>query len=137
MDTRINSSDAASPLFISPKELGSCMGSADAPLLLDVRPQARFDASPRMLAGAQRCSLEDVPVFAAARFAANPRQQVVTYCVYGHHVSRDAAEVLRGAGLNARALAGGFEGGEEGVDSTQDIAQWRSAQLPTIAKGTL
>ncbi len=135
MDTRINSSDPASSLFISPKELGCRLGRASAPLLLDVRPQARFDASPRMLVGAQRCSLDDVPIFAAALFATNPRQEVVTYCVYGHHVSREAAAVLRGAGLSACALAGGFEGGEEGVDNVQDIAQWRSTQLPKIAKG--
>jgi len=36
--------------------------------------------------------------------------------------------------LNARALAGGFEGGEDRADNPQEIAQWRNAQLPTIAK---
>ena len=134
MDTRVNPFDSDTSLFISPQHLGRRLGRTDAPLLLDVRPQARFDASPRMLMGAQRCSVDDATVFAAALLAANPRQEVVTYCVYGHHVSRDAAAVLRGAGLNARALAGGFEGGEDGVDNAHDIAQWRSAQLPTIAK---
>ena len=135
MDTRINSLDPVSSLFISPQEVGSRIGHADAPLLLDVRPQARFDASARMLVGTQRCPADQIPAFAAALFVSNPHQEVVTYCVYGHHVSRDAAAALRAAGLNARALAGGFEGGEVGVDSPQDIAQWRSAVLPTIAKG--
>jgi hypothetical protein len=46
-----------------------------------------------------------------------------------------AADKLRASGLNARALAGGFEGGEEGVDDAQEIAQWRSIVLPTVAKG--
>ena len=133
MDTRINSSPSS--LFISPQELGSRLGHAEAPLLLDVRPQARFDASPRMLMGAQRCPPDQIPAFAAALFVSNPHQEVVTYCVYGHHVSQDAAAVLRAAGLNARALAGGFEGGEDGVDGAQEIAQWRSAQLPTVEKG--
>ena len=41
---------------------------------------------------------------------------------------------LRAAGLNARVLAGGFKRGEDGVDSVQEIAHWRSTQLPTIAK---
>ena len=135
MDTRINSIVSDSPLFISPQELGSRIGHADAPLLLDVRPQARFDASPRMLMTAQRCPLDQIPVFAAALFVSNPHQVVVTYCVYGHHVSQEAATALRAAGLNARALAGGFEGGEDGVDTAQEIAHWRSAVLQTIAKG--
>ena len=135
MDTRINSSDSAFSFFISPQELASPLGQADAPLLLDVRPQARFDLSARMLAGARRCSPQDVPALAAVLFAENPHQEIVAYCVYGHHVSKGAAAALRAAGLNARALVGGFEGGEDGVDSAQEIAQWRSAQLPTVAKG--
>ena len=135
MDTRNNSSDSDSSLFISPQELSSRLGQADAPLLLDVRPQARFDASPRMLADARRCSPQDVPALAAVLFAENRHQEIVTYCVYGHHVSMGAAAELRAVGLNARALAGGFEGGEDGVDSVQEIARWRSAQLPTVAKG--
>ena len=134
MDTRINSSDSSS-LFMSRQEFGSRLGLLEAPLLLDVRPQARFDASPRMLMNAQRCPADQIPTFAAALLVSNPHQEVVTYCVYGHHVSQDAAAVLRAAGLNARALAGGFEGGEDGVDGVQEIAQWRSAQLPTVEKG--
>ena len=135
MDTRINFLDPVSSLFISPQELGSRTGHADAPLLLDVRPQARFDASPLMLASAQRCPGDQIPAFAAALFVSNPLQEVVTYCVYGHHVSQDAAASLRATGLNARALAGGFEGGEDGVDDAQEIAQWRSIVLPTVVKG--
>ena len=135
MDTRINSLVCVSSLFISPQELDSQLGRADAPLLLDVRPQARFDLSRRMLAGAQRCPADQIPAFAAALLVSNPHQEVVTYCVYGHHVSQNAAAAMRTAGLNARALAGGFEGGEDGVDNTNDIAQWRSVMLPTIAKG--
>ena len=134
MDTRINSHDPVSSLFISPQDLSSSLSQADAPLLLDVRPQTRFDASPSMLLGARRCTLADLPAVAAALYAANPQQEVVAYCVYGHHVSIDAATTLRAAGLTAHALAGGFEGGEDGVDSAQEISLWRSAQLPTVAK---
>jgi len=134
MDTRINSSDSAFSFFMSPQELGRRLGHADAPLLLDVRPQVRFDASPRMLAGARRCSLEDVPDLAAALFAANPHQTIVAYCVYGHQVSADAAAVLRAAGLNAHALAGGFEGGEDAIDSADNIALWRATVLKTMLK---
>ena len=135
MDTCINLSDSSSSLFISPQELFSRLGLADAPLLLDVRPQERFDASPQMLMGARRCSLEDVPALAALLLAENPHREVVAYCVYGHQVSMGAAADMRAAGLNARALAGGFEGGEDGVDSPQEITYWRSIVLPTVAKG--
>ena len=135
MDTRINLSDSDSFLFISPQELARRFSLADVPLLIDVRPQARFDASARMLMGAQRCPADQIATFAAALFVSNPHQEVVTYCVYGHRVSMGAAAALQAAGLNARALAGGFEGGEDGVDNPQEIAKWRSTVLPTVAKG--
>lgn len=134
MDTLVNLSNCDSSLSISPQELGTRLELADAPLLLDVRPQARFDASARMLVGAQRCSPADVPAIAAKLLAENPHQHIVVYCVYGHQVSIGAAAALRAAGLNARALAGGFEGGEEGVDSFEAIARWRSSAVPTVAK---
>ena len=136
MDTRNHSSHSRShsSLFISPQELSNSLGRANAPLLLDVRPQARFDASPQMLAGAQRCSTDQIPAFAAALLAKNPHQELVVYCVYGHNVSADAAAALRTAGLNARILAGGFEGGEDAVDSAKTIADWRSASLPKVLK---
>ena len=136
MDTRINLFGSDSSLFITPQELGSRLGLADALLLIDVRPQARFDASAQMLMGAQRCPADQITTFAAALFGSNPHQEVVTYCVYGHQVSMGAAADMRMAGINARALAGGFEGGEDGVDSAQEIAVWRSAQLLKVAKGT-
>ena len=132
--SNLNSPASNAALFISPQELGALQSGAAAALLLDVRPQARFDASTHMLTGAQRCSPADVPALAASLLAENPGQKVVVYCVYGHQVSMGAAAALRAAGLDAIALAGGFEGGEDGVDSAQNIALWRSAQLPTIVK---
>ena len=45
---------------ISPQALSARLGRADAPLLLDVRREAKFAESPRLLAGAQRCAPEDV-----------------------------------------------------------------------------
>lgn len=106
------------------------MGRADMPLLLDVRREGKFLESRRLLAGAQRCKPEDINAFAESQ----PRCEVVVYCVYGHNVSSDAVAVLRAAGWNARLLAGGIEGGEDGVDAPEDIARWRAACLPTIAK---
>ena len=136
METRINPFDCDSSLFISPQELGTRLELASAPLLLDVRPQARFDAGTRMLAGAQRCSPQDLPALATKLLAKNLHQHIVVYCVYGHQVSIGAAALLRAAGLNACVLAGGFECGEEGVDSAEDIARWRSSALRTVTKGS-
>lgn len=115
---------------ITPEELAARMGRADAPLLLDVRREGKFAESPLMLAAARRCAPEDV----AALAAAGPAREVVVYCVYGHNVSADATALLLAAGWDARALAGGIEGGEAGVDSAENIAQWRLTPLPTMRK---
>jgi rhodanese-related sulfurtransferase len=115
---------------IPPQILAARMGRAGAPLLLDVRRDEKFQASARMLAGAQRCAPEDVAAFAASQ----PPREVVVYCVFGHNVSADAVATLRAAGWNAHALAGGMEGGEEGVDTPQDIAQWRGNAMPSMTK---
>ena len=125
MDTALNS---VPPFTISPRQLAAHLGSADAPWLLDVRREEKFRESPRLLAGAQRCRPEAVAAFAASQ----PPREVVAYCVYGHIVSEDAVTTLRAAGWNARQLAGGIEGGEDGVDAPQDIAAWRAQRLPTV-----
>ena len=106
------------------------MGCADAPLLLDVRREEKFLASPLLLAGALRCAPEHVAAFAASE----PPREVVVVCVYGHNVSEDAVATLRAAGWNARLLAGGMAGGEDGVDTPQDIAAWRAQHLPMMRK---
>ena len=118
------------PFFISPDALAARMGHADSPLLLDVRREARFLQSPRMLAGALRCKPEEVAALAASQ----PPRDVFVYCVYGHNVSEEAVAALRAAGWNASALAGGFEGGEVGVDNPSSIAKWRSTRLVTLRK---
>ena len=124
---------AVSPVpSISPSQLRAAQGSARAPLLLDVRREAKFAQSPRLLAGAVRCAPEDVARFAATQ----PVREVVVYCVYGHNVSADATATLRAAGWPAVVLGGGIEGGEDGVDTPQDIARWRATAPLTMAKRT-
>lgn len=115
---------------ISPQELAARMGRGDTPLLLDVRREAKYRESPHLIAGALRCAPEDVAAFAAAQ----PPREAVVYCVYGHNVSADAVTELRAAGWNAYTLAGGIAGGEDGVDTPQDTAQWRLQRPPTIVK---
>jgi rhodanese-related sulfurtransferase len=132
MDTAIEnpSSSDSSSATCSPAELSALIGRADAPLILDVRREPKFAASTRTIAGAVRCAPEQIEAFARQ----HPPQSVVVYCVYGHNVSEDAAKALNAAGWNARALAGGIEGGEDGVDTPENIALWRSQGLPTVAK---
>jgi rhodanese-related sulfurtransferase len=124
--------DTAAPSVpsISPVDLRARLGRADAPLLLDVRREGKFAESPHLLAGAVRCAPEGVARLATTQ----PAREVVVYCVYGHNVSADAVATLRAAGWPAVALAGGIEGGEDGVDTPQDLARWHAAPPPRIAK---
>lgn len=118
------------PHSVSRGELAARLGRPDAPLLLDVRRTPRFQQSDRLVAGARHCPPEQVQAFAGAE---TPRDTIV-YCVHGHEVSRTAAQTLREAGWPARYLAGGLEGGEDGVDAAGDIARWRAEPLPLIRK---
>jgi len=97
--------------------LHSLLGSAAAPLVVDVRRQPAFDADDRLVAGAVRAD-GDLAEFAARH--ANGRC-IVVYCVAGHEVSQEAAARLREAGQNAAYL--------EGV-----IEAWKAARLPTIRR---
>jgi rhodanese-related sulfurtransferase len=117
-----------SPFSISPSDLLPRLGTAQAPVLLDVRRDAAFEASPQMIAGAQRCAPQDVAAWAQTNSTLKD-QPIVVYCVYGHNVSADACSQLRALGFNAAALAGGIQGGEDGVDSPADIAAWRAVKL--------
>ncbi len=115
---------------ISPEALARLIGRPDAPLLLDVRRPPKFSASPWLLPGARYCAPEEVQALAGSE----PPREVIVYCVFGHYVSQDAARALREAGWNARYLHGGIEGGEDGVDAPAQVAAWRSAQVPRLAK---
>ena len=121
------------PFSLSPSELLPLLGTTNAPAILDVRRDVAFDASSQMLTSAQRCAPQDVAAWGAAN-AALVGKEVVVYCVYGHNVSADACLELRALGFNARALAGGIQGGEDGVDTPSDIALWRATSLPRQAK---
>ena len=121
------------PFSISPSELLPRLGTAHAPVLLDVRRDAPFEASASMLVGAQRCAPQNVAAWAEAHDQQRD-QAIVVYCVYGHNVSADACSQLRALGWNAVALAGGIQGGEDGVDSPADIAVWRGTALPMWRK---
>ena len=102
---------------IDPPSLHSRLGSPDAPLVLDVRRDAAFDADDRVLAGALR------PAANLVEFAGRLAQgrEVVVYCVHGHEVSQDAASALRAGGLTALYLEGGIEA-------------WKAGKFPTVRR---
>jgi rhodanese-related sulfurtransferase len=109
--------DTASSSFISPTDLAARLGSPNAPLLLDVRRDERFDEATRIAPAAQRCAPQDVARFAREH---EPRE-VVVYCVHGLEIGQEAAAQLRAAGWNVRSVQGGIDGIVE-------------AGLPTIRK---
>jgi rhodanese-related sulfurtransferase len=91
---------------ISPEQFVATLGSAAAPLVLDVRREERFRESGRILPGAVRCPPEDI-----VRFASNAvKRRVVVYCVHGQEIGQQAAADLRSAGWEASYLQGGIEG---------------------------
>ncbi len=102
---------------IDSPSLFSHLGSPNAPLLLDVRRDAAFDADDRLIAGALRPPADLVEF--AGRMAQG--RQVVVYCVRGHEVSQDAASALRASGLAALYLVGGIEA-------------WKAGKFPTVLR---
>lgn len=110
--------DGGSTISISPRTLYARLGVASAPVVVDVRRAAAFDADDRMIVGAIRRAPED-----AARWCGSlpSGRSVVVYCVHGHEVSRDAAAALRAAGVDAAYLEHGITG-------------WAELGLPTRGK---
>jgi rhodanese-related sulfurtransferase len=105
-------------ISISPKELYTRLGTASAPLLVDVRHQDAFSADDRLIVGAFHAAPEQGERWQQELPRARP---VVAYCAQGHEVSQGAAAALRKAGLQATYLEGG-------------IAAWKERRLPTRRK---
>jgi rhodanese-related sulfurtransferase len=103
---------------ISASELYARIGTAAAPLIVDVRRPAAFDTADNLIAGAFHCLPENVAQWQADLPRARP---VVVYCVHGHEVSQRVAAELRARGFAASFLQGG-------------ITAWASAGLPTQRK---
>jgi rhodanese-related sulfurtransferase len=99
----------------TPQELHRRIGTAAAPLVIDVRRPDAFDNDDSMIVGAVRRLPGAV---ASWRGELAPGRAVVVYCVHGEQVSRSVAAALRAAGIDAASLAGG-------------IARWRELGLPT------
>jgi len=103
---------------ISPADLYARLGTAGAPLVIDVRRDKAFSADDRLIIGAIRRAPEDVERWQNELPSGRP---VVVYCQEGHEVSQGTAAALRKAGSAAAYLQGG-------------IAAWRAQGLPTRRK---
>jgi len=113
---------------ISPTSLITARSSADAPLVIDVRRRPAFSDATDTVAGALRRDPEAIAGW-AAELPSN--SCVVVYCVHGHRVSQDAAQVLRDRGLNARYLDHGIEGWREAGGAVQLKPQGASTRWVT------
>jgi rhodanese-related sulfurtransferase len=91
---------------ISRSELYAKIGTASAPIVVDIRPVADVEASGRLIVSAFRQSPDTVELWAREL----PRGRlIVLYCANGCEVSQTAAASLRALGFNAAHLERGFE----------------------------
>jgi rhodanese-related sulfurtransferase len=104
--------------FISPQQLYARLGTAGAPIVIDVRRPAAFAEGATLIPSAFYRSPEAIDQWRVELPQGRP---VVVHCLHGHEVSQNAAAALRAAGLDARYLEGGIEA-------------WEAAQLPTRRK---
>ena len=88
---------------ISPESLYPSVGTASAPMLVDVRRDAAYEADETTLVGAVRRRPEDVSSWLREL---PPGHQIVAYCVHGREVSQGVVASLRAAGIDARLLVG-------------------------------
>jgi len=114
-------------------DLYARIGTADAPLLFDVRRAAGFEADETLIVGAVRRDPDGV----AAWHGELPRDRsVVVYCAHGHEVSQGVAAALRAAGNDARYLEGGIAGWVElGLPRRKKVSGnrlWITRERPKI-----
>ena len=100
---------------ISPIDLYARLGTASAPVLLDVRRHDAFLADDRLIVGAFQRHPADVEHWRPDLPTGRP---VVAYCGDGGTASQSVASALQAAGIEARYLEGGISG-------------WKNSALPT------
>jgi rhodanese-related sulfurtransferase len=106
---------------ISPHDLWTLMGSANAPQLIDLRRREIYDASAGVLPTA---AWQDFAAVEQWSLKLDRKRPVVLSCKQGKELSQAPTAYLRGEGFDAHVLAGGY-------------AAWSEAGLPQIARTTL
>ena len=126
--------DGSKAPSLSPQDLYGAIGVGRAPLVLDVRRAAGFDADETMLVGALR---RDPSTVKSRRNALPKNRKVVVYCTHGNGVSQGVAKELRDVGIDASYLEGGIAGWAElGLprrNKTQPVPrEWVTRERPKI-----
>jgi rhodanese-related sulfurtransferase len=111
---------SSASFFLSPLELWSRIGTADAPTILDVRRREIYDAAPGLVPTATWREPESYAQWAPAL----SEKRIVLVCRYGHNLSQMIAADLRQRGIPAQVLEGGYQA-------------WGEAGLPLTAKAAL
>src|SRR5436190_16464258 len=119
---------------ISSEDLYAAIGTAAAPVVIDVRRNASFAADNRMIIGAIR---RDPDAVQSWRQELPAGHAVVVYCVHGHEVSQGAASALRSAGIDARYLEHGIAGWAEHrlpmrSEKDSEARSWVTRERPKI-----
>jgi rhodanese-related sulfurtransferase len=119
---------------ISPRELYQQLGTAQAPIVIDVRKPADYAASDRCIVSAVHRAPEEVARWGKELPAGRP---VVVHCVRGHQVSQGAAAALAAAGHDVSYLEGGIVGwSEAGLATRRKVGvatdKWVTRERPKI-----
>lgn len=128
-----------SPTEITVSQLTRLIGTATAPVVIDVRLDEDFDTDPVMIPTARRCAHGDI----VQRVSSLNGHSVVVVCHGGLKLSQGAAALLRSHGLHAETLAGGqlawreanapvFDPRHRPVDPHQSGSLWVTRQRPKI-----
>jgi rhodanese-related sulfurtransferase len=107
--------------FVSPQQLWSEIGTAQAPMILDVRRREILDAAAGLIPTA---TWRQPETFADWVPGLDTTRPIVVACRYGHQLSQMVAADLRARGVPARVLEGGYQ-------------SWAEAGLPLTAKAAL
>jgi rhodanese-related sulfurtransferase len=112
---------SSASFFVSPQQLWSRIGTAQAPLILDVCRRAIYDASAGAIPTAQWRQPETYADWMPGLPTDRP---IVLACRYGHNLSQMVAAELRGRDVPAQVLEGGRQA-------------WDEAGLPVVSKAAL
>lgn len=112
---------SSASFFVSPQQLWSRIGTADAPVILDVCRRAIYEAGAGVIPTARWRQPETYADWVPGLPTDRP---IVLACRYGHNLSQMVAAELRGRGVSAQVLEGGRQA-------------WDEAGLPVVSKAAL
>src|ERR1700736_11499 len=110
----------SSPTTISPDKLVRLIGTANTPVLIDVRTDEDFAADARLIPGAVRRNHQDAADW-GGEFSG---RSAIVVCLRGQKLAQGTAAWLRHVRVDAESLEGGFEG-------------WKAAKLPLVQASKL